>query len=104
MNKPENSCKPIDIKYEKFVCFVKVYGTGTIRVRATDSNFKEAINQANAVIQNYEYIGDMRPFEIEDVLYKSFKTKVEAEAVLEFSEHYFDLRNEQEGENIKQGE
>jgi ribonuclease HI len=44
----------------------------------------------------------MRPFEIDGALYKSFKTKVEAEAVLEFSEHYFDLRNEQEGETIKQ--
>lgn len=88
VNKPENSCKRIDIKYKKFVCFVKTYGRGTIRVRATDSNLKEAINQANAVIQNYEYIGDMRPFEIEGALYKSFKTKVEAEAVLEFSEHF----------------
>ncbi|WP_049790742.1 hypothetical protein [Trichormus azollae] len=95
-----NAC--IDIKHGKFVCVVKVYGTGTIQVQGVDSNLKEVINQAKAAIENDEGIGDMLPFEVEGALYKSFKTRVEAEAALEFPEHYFNLRNEQEGETIKQ--
>jgi hypothetical protein len=63
--KSESGCKRLDIKHGKSNCVVKVYTTGTILVQGSDSNLKDAVNQAKEAIENDKVIGNMLPFEIE---------------------------------------